>query len=387
MKDKDTRIKPFIIGLTGAIGTGKSLVRKMLEHKGALTIDADRLAHGAYAAGTKGYNELVRVFGNEVLDQEKQIDRKRLGEMVFKNSQALHQLESLIHPLVIEAIERVTRLSPLPIIVIEAIKLLQSELYKQCDIIWEVTSHPEDIYWRLSRSRGMSQAHVDERLSHQYLQKSDKSLIETTILNQADIKTLWKNVSAIWDDLALKSVFFRHALSETIRLMQPFQENLIRQYSDRHAQTLTEINKRGMFFVPVKNLGCMDSFFDGESFDPVNLKNNSMPFLFWSSEENLEKALLFISDIDNFSATAAACTDRFEKDEFIRLFGIMQGYLHLHLCEILYFPFNNNTAPLSEALGFGQSNASDLSESGLSTLGYNLLYKKLRPPLDLFREK
>ena len=77
MENLSNKATPFIIGLTGAIGTGKSLVRKMLEHKGALTIDADRLAHGAYAAGTKGFDELVRIFGNEILDQNGHVDRKR----------------------------------------------------------------------------------------------------------------------------------------------------------------------------------------------------------------------------------------------------------------------------------------------------------------------
>ena len=95
-----------------------------------------------------------------------------LGEMVFRNSHALHQLEALIHPLVTRAVERIIKLSPLPIIVIEAIKLLESDLKKQCDVIWEVTAHPEDIYKRISKTRDMSRAHIDERLSSPELREN-----------------------------------------------------------------------------------------------------------------------------------------------------------------------------------------------------------------------
>jgi dephospho-CoA kinase len=387
MEDYKTKAAPFIIGLTGAIGTGKSLVRKMLEHKGTLTIDADRLAHDVYAAGTKVFHELVRIFGSEILDREGQIDRKRLGEFVFKNSKALLQLESLIHPQVTQAIKRVIDLSPLPIIVIEAIKLLESDLHKQCDVIWEVASQPDDIYERLRKTRGMSRRNVDERLSHQLFLKFDRSLIDLTISNQGNIKTLWANVSALWDDLATNSDAFRPALSKTRELMQPFQKHLIQQNSALQEQAVMEINKRDLFFMPVKNLGFKNSFYFGENSDLARLKDNFIQYFLWRSAEEIGKTLYLISDIDNFSSTAAACIDMFDTDEFIKTFGILQDFLHLHLCEKLYFPFNKDTASLSEAMGFGQPNTSDLLEVELSPLGYNLLCKQLRPPLELFREK
>jgi dephospho-CoA kinase len=100
MKSQTDKVTPFIIGLTGAIGTGKSLVRKMLEHKGALTIDADHLAHGAYIKGTAAFDTIHHRFGNKILDEVGQIDRKHLGDLVFKNPQVLMELEKLIHPLV-----------------------------------------------------------------------------------------------------------------------------------------------------------------------------------------------------------------------------------------------------------------------------------------------
>jgi dephospho-CoA kinase len=387
MDNYQTKITPFIIGLTGAIGTGKSLVRKMLEHKGALTIDADRLAHDSYAAGTKGFNELIRIFGNQILDRKGLIDRKLLGELVFNDSHALCQLESLIHPLVSRAIKQLIDLSPLPIIVIEAIKLLESDLYKQCNVIWEVTSHSGDIYRRLGKTRGMSRKNVDDRLDHQYFQKMDRSRIDKSIPNLGDIKTLWSNVSELWDDLANNSGSFLPALTETRELMGPFKKHLIQPFSDLHNRAVMEIDNRGLAFIQLNNLSFKNSFNLGEYSDPVRLKKNIIQYFLWNEEQESENIQYFIFDIENFSSTAAASYDRFDSEKFLKNYGLLQDFMRLHLCEDFYFLFNEDSTPLSNSMGFVRSNTSVPPDDKLSPLGYNLLYKQLRPPLDLFREK
>ena len=318
MEDLSNKTTPFIIGLTGAIGTGKSLVRKMLEHKGALTIDADRLAHGAYAAGTKGFYELVRIFGNEILDQNGLVDRKRLGDIVFRNSHALHQLEVFIHPLVTRAVERIIILSPLPIIVIEAIKLLESDLKKHCDVIWEVTAHPESIYKRISKTRNMSRAHIEERLNHQNFEKIDRSSIDLTISNQGDIKTLWTNLSVIWNDLADNSVSFRPAFNKTCELLRPFQNYLIQNNSTLQTKAINAINRRGLVFLPVRNLDLDGAFFMGENSDPGQLKEIIFFYSLWRSIEKSRKIQYFMIDIDNFFSSAAASLKQFDPSELIK---------------------------------------------------------------------
>ncbi len=387
MENNSKKTTPFIIGLTGAIGTGKSLVRKMLEHKGALTIDADKLAHSAYAAGTRGLKDLVRIFGNEILDQGGQVDRKRLGELVFKDAHALHQLEALVHPLVTQAVEKIINLSPLPIIVIEAIKLLESDLKKRCDIIWEVTAHPEDIYQRLNMTRDISRAHIDDRLSHQNFEKIDRSLIDLTISNHGDIKTLWDNLISIWDDLANCSVSFCSALNRTSELLHPFQDHLIQNNSDLEVKAIDEINRRGLVFLPVRNLGLNSAFFLEEIAAPLRLKEKKFMYSLWSSSEKSEKIQYFVIDIDNFSSSASASLQEFDPEVFIKNVGLIQEFLNLHLCERVYCPFNKDTQPLGEEMGFDKANVLDMSNVELSPLGYNLLSKQLRPPLDLFREK
>ena len=126
----------IIIGLTGNIATGKSVVRKMLEHLGAYGIDADSLANRAIAKGSPGYQPVIEKFGTYILANDGQIDRLRLGRMVFSDEEALAQLELIIHPLVRQAIDILIRRSRINVVVIEAIKLIESGLADMCDSIW-----------------------------------------------------------------------------------------------------------------------------------------------------------------------------------------------------------------------------------------------------------
>ena len=111
----------YVIGLTGSIGTGKSVVRRMLEHLGAYGIDADALAHRAMAKGAPGYDPILRAFGRFLLTPEEQIDRARLGRLVFNDPDALAVLEHILHPLVLQAVDLLVKRAPHKVVVIEAI--------------------------------------------------------------------------------------------------------------------------------------------------------------------------------------------------------------------------------------------------------------------------
>ena len=121
----------IVIGLTGNIATGKSVVRKMLEHLGAYGIDADALAHRAMAKDAPGYQPVLNTFGRYILAPDEQIDRSKLARIVFTDPEALARLELIVHPLVAQAIDVLVRRSHHKVIVIEAIKLLESGLPRQ----------------------------------------------------------------------------------------------------------------------------------------------------------------------------------------------------------------------------------------------------------------
>ncbi|MCC6798776.1 MAG: dephospho-CoA kinase, partial [Anaerolineae bacterium] len=144
----------YVIGLTGNIATGKSLVRRMLEHLGAYTIDADGLAHQAMAPGAPAYKPVVLTFGQWILDAERRIDRGRLGAVVFSHPDALRRLEALTHPIVIRAIDTLISRAQQKIVAVEAIKLLETPLAERLDAVWVVDADEKTQVERLAR-RGL----------------------------------------------------------------------------------------------------------------------------------------------------------------------------------------------------------------------------------------
>ena len=147
----------YVIGLTGNIATGKSVVRRMLEHLGAYTIDADALSHRVISKGAPGYQPVLDAFGRWLLEPDGQINRTKLGRLVFADKDALKQLEEIVHPHVRQAVDILAKRAGQKVIVIEAIKLLESPLRSRCDTIW-VTDAPSQVQVeRLMRKRGMSQ--------------------------------------------------------------------------------------------------------------------------------------------------------------------------------------------------------------------------------------
>ena len=187
-----------VIGLTGNIATGKSVVRKMLEHLGAYGIDADALAHRAIAKGSPGYQPVLDTFGTWVLAPDEQIDRTKLAGVVFANFEAIQLLEAIIHPLVGKAVEILIRRSKQKIIVVEAIKLLESGMTDKCDSIW-VTYAPQELQLaRLMQKRSMSEVTARQRIEVQPLQEKKVAVADVVIRNDGSFENTWEQVTAAW---------------------------------------------------------------------------------------------------------------------------------------------------------------------------------------------
>jgi dephospho-CoA kinase len=188
----------YVIGLTGNIATGKSVVRRMLEHLGAYTIDADALSHRAIAKSAPGYEPVVDQFGKWILDKAGEIDRAKLGRLVFADPEALVQLEEIIHPLVRQAVSLLVGRARQRVIVLEAIKLLESELRSACDSIW-VTDAPREVQVaRLMRKRGLTREDALQRVQAQSAQSQKLSAADVVIRNTGTYEKLWEQVSAQW---------------------------------------------------------------------------------------------------------------------------------------------------------------------------------------------
>ena len=188
----------FVIGLTGNIATGKSVVRKMLEHLGAYTIDADALAHRAITKGAPGYQPVVETFGKWILGPDGEIDRRKLGQIVFSDPEALQRLEAIVHPLVFQGIDWLIQRNSRPVVVIEAIKLLETELHRACDSIWVVRASLPRQVERLVRKRGLSENEARRRIAAQPPQKAKIAVADVVIDNDGSFESTWKQVVAAW---------------------------------------------------------------------------------------------------------------------------------------------------------------------------------------------
>ena len=99
----------LVAGLTGSIATGKSTVSGILKELGAFIVDADRAAHEVVLPGTKAWNEIVRIFGKEILQKSGEIDRERLGRIIFNDSAMRSILEEVVHPEVVHSMDEQIR--------------------------------------------------------------------------------------------------------------------------------------------------------------------------------------------------------------------------------------------------------------------------------------
>ena len=190
----------FVIGITGNIATGKSVIRRMLSNLGVLGIDADTLANRMLYPGGKAYNQVIEIFGTEIKTDKDQISNKKLGQIVFNDPKALKQLEEVIHPGVIETTIKYAKTAHHPIISIEAIKLIESGLREYCDQIWVSHASFDLQMERLQKTRNLSAEEANSRISAQPLQIEKLSLADVIINTESSYKETWLKTSNALND-------------------------------------------------------------------------------------------------------------------------------------------------------------------------------------------
>jgi len=189
----------YIIGLTGNIATGKSVVSKMLERLGAEAIDADALVHELMEKGTPVWQAVVQEFGQGILGHEGNIDRKKLGSIVFADEAALHCLEALVHPAVIARTEELIESSQEPVVVVEAIKLIEAGMDQTCDALWVTTCSKEQQLARLVEQRGLTEEEARQRIEAQSPQEAKLARADVVIDNSRSLDETWRQVKREWD--------------------------------------------------------------------------------------------------------------------------------------------------------------------------------------------
>jgi dephospho-CoA kinase len=202
MDDLSIPADKVIIGLTGNIATGKTAIMKLARQHGALVIDADKIVHEILAQDKDVQAAIVDAFGPAVQQADGSINRPALGKIVFADAHALRELEMIIHPAVYpRVLERIGE-STAPIVIIEAIKLLEGKLRGLCDAIWVAHCSREQQLERLRVCRGLdaetaalrvdSQPPQEEKTRQADLVIDTGGLMEET---RNQFETAWANIT------------------------------------------------------------------------------------------------------------------------------------------------------------------------------------------------
>lgn len=192
----------MIIGITGGIGTGKSTILKILREKyGFVIFEADKIGHERMAKGQEAYAKIIDLFGNEILDENLEINRKSLSNLVFHDKEKLEQLNQIIHPAVIKTIqERIHHYQTTQNIhrfVIEAALLIESGCDQICDTVWYIYADEDVRIERLMKNRNMTKEQIASIMKNQLKKQDFEENTDCVIDNSGSIKNTEKQIEKL----------------------------------------------------------------------------------------------------------------------------------------------------------------------------------------------
>lgn len=196
MSDDVKRRRPAVVGLTGGIGSGKSLVASMFSELGVPILDLDEVGRQVTASDSDGLRMLVQQFGDEILDG-KQLNRKRLAEICFASSEKTEQLNNIVHPLIWKEEKRWIAGHDAPYLLIEASVLIESKGYDRMDHLVVVIADIGIRRDRVLQRHGISEEMFESILARQCNDADRLRLADQTIENNGDINSLRESVESV----------------------------------------------------------------------------------------------------------------------------------------------------------------------------------------------
>jgi dephospho-CoA kinase len=195
------------VGLTGGIGSGKSEVSRRLAERGAVVIDADKAARAVVEPGTPGLKAIEETFGQEVIRENGELDRERLGAMVFSDPGKLKELNAIVHPLVRDWMVGAESRAPKDAIVIQDVPLLaENNLAANYDLVIVVDTPPEVQLQRLIELRGMPADQARARIAAQASRADRLAVASVVVENSGSLSDLDERVGQVWDELLRRNV-------------------------------------------------------------------------------------------------------------------------------------------------------------------------------------
>lgn len=197
-----------VIAITGGVGSGKSTVTKILEEKyEAFLINTDKIAHSLMKRGAISYRLIVEYFGETILDENKEINRRVLGEVVYKEKEALKKLNSFTHPYVMKEVNHIIeeqRKKSISIICVETALPKEANLKSFCDQIWFVYTPMEVRKERLRTYRNYTDEKINKIMKNQLSDEEYKRLSTHVIMNEESLEMVEKQIDEILNSHSYK---------------------------------------------------------------------------------------------------------------------------------------------------------------------------------------
>lgn len=197
-----------VIGLTGGIGSGKTTVGEMMKGLGAAYLNADLLGHEMLIPPSPLLNEVVHAFGRDYLLPSGEIDRKKLGERVFKDKQALAQLNKIMHPRMLDMVKSTIeewRRQGYKAGVVEAAALIEAHWDLVMDEVWVTVAPREVIIGRLQVNKGMAREEIVARMNSQLSAEERSKKARVIIDTGCSMEDLKKKIARLWEEVLSRS--------------------------------------------------------------------------------------------------------------------------------------------------------------------------------------
>jgi len=208
------------VGLTGGIACGKSTVARMLAEKGAVLIDFDEIAHAVEDPGGPVWREIIRHFGEEILHEDRTIDRSKLGETVFADREKRELLNRLVHPAIFEEWQR--RLAEIwarradAIVVSDIPLLIEAGMKEMVDLVLLVYITPEEQIQRVMARDGFSREEAERRLGAQMPIEEKLRWADIVIRNGDSPEETRRTVCTVWMELNIREKRRREGIGRSI---------------------------------------------------------------------------------------------------------------------------------------------------------------------------
>ncbi|MFB0508899.1 MAG: dephospho-CoA kinase [bacterium] len=186
----------FVVGIGGNIGSGKTTLAKIFQEFGAEIVDADRIGWSLLKKSTDEYRKVIKTFGELVLDKNRNIDRKKLGEIIFANPRKLRTLNRIVHPALLSKLRQEIRKKE-GMVVIDAALLFNWRMEKEIDAAILVSA-PKRLKIERIRKLGMSRKEVEQRLNRQMPETMMAKKADFIIKNNGTRQDLRNKAAELW---------------------------------------------------------------------------------------------------------------------------------------------------------------------------------------------